>query len=315
MSIRFFEGYFPSHNQKSQVYYCHYTPDMPRAVVLIIHGMGSYAGRYDSFARMLCENGYAVYAYDLVGHGRSVSEGEIFGSFAEKDGDVTLVKDLETLTALVRRRFRQLPFFVFAHSLGSCIARAFASSHPNVFDGMLLSGAVKHFYFSFFKKRKLNKAIAKAGRTPSREVEALVMGDLVAPFLKEEGSWLTTDIAMLPQDDPYCGRAMCADAYGDMLKLISYISSDECLEATPRAMPILFLAGERDPLGGEALRELCDEMEEMEFSKVTLTVYPGEKHELLFSRAKDTVVRDVLAFLGEESDAVVLLRRQMREVL
>ncbi len=316
MSVRFGEGYFPSYNQISKVYYCHYTPDMPKGVVLLVHGMGSYSGSYESLARMLCENGYAVYAYDLLGHGKSVGEGETFGTFAAENGDIALVKDLETVTATVRRRFRQLPFFVFAHSLGSFIVRAFLASHKEVFDGVILSGTAKPMSFSFFKRLKLKKLLKKSGREYSSAVERVMLGSLVAPFLHEEGSWLTTCPENLPKksENPYIGHKMRADAYGDIFRLLEYISSDECLEETPRATPILFLAGERDPLGGVALAELVDAMDDRGFSKVGIRLYEGEKHELLGSLSHGKVIADILLFLNEEAEAVTAMRRQVREV-
>jgi len=315
MSIRFKEGYFPSYNQVSQIYYCHYTPDMPKGVVLLIHGMGSYSGCYKAFAELLCEQGYAVYAYDLLGHGRSVGEGECFGTFAEENGDVALVKDLETMTAIIRKRFRQLPFFVFAHSLGSFIVRAFLASHKEVFDGVILSGTAKPMSFSFFKRLKLKKLLKKSGREYSPAVERAMLGSLVAPFLKEEGSWLTTCPENLPkkEDDPYIGHKMRADAYGDIFRLLDYISGEECLDETPRATPILFLTGERDPLGGIDLDGLLDSMDDRGFSKVGMRLYEGEKHELLGSLSHEKVIADILVFLSEETEAVTLMRRQVRE--
>lgn len=315
MSMRFGEGYFPSFNKVSQVYYCHYTPDMPRGVVLLVHGMSSYAGAYRSFAERLCENGYAVYAYDLLGHGRTVGEGESFGTFAERDGDIALVKDLEAMTATVRRRFRQLPFFVYAHSLGSFIVRAFLASHRETFDGVVLSGTAKPMVFSFFKRWRLGRLFKKAGRTYSPAVERAMLGSLVSPFLNERGSWLTTDPDGLLKkgEDPYIGHKLKADAYGDIFKLLEYISSEECLDETPRATPILFLAGERDALGGRELVDLVDTMDERGFSKVAVRIYEGEKHELLVSLSRERVISDILAFLNEETDAVTAMRRQARE--
>lgn len=317
MTIRFNEGYFPSHNQTSQVYYCHYTPDMPKAVILLVHGMGSYATVYDGLARVLCENGYAVYAYDLVGHGRSVGDGEIFGSFSQEDGDVVLVKDMESMTGIIRKRFRQLPLFVYAHSLGSFIARAFAATHPDVFDGMVLSGTIEVTAFSYFKRRRLLKLVKKAGRSYSAEVEKLMLGKLIAPFRDEPGTWLTTspESFVARRDDPYLSHRMTADAYGDIYRLIDYISSDEWLEKMPHGTPILFQSGERDPLGGaRGIPSLAEEMLDDGFSKVTVKLYKGEKHELLSSLSHDTVVADLLSFMSEEADAVTAMRRQTREV-
>ena len=316
MAIRFGEGFFPSHNKVSKIYYCHYTPDMPKGVILLVHGMCGYAGNFDQLARTLCDNSYAVYAYDLAGHGRSVGEGEEFGTFAEENGDVVLVKDMEAMTAIIRRRFRLLPFFVFAHSLGSLITRAFAASHKDVFDGIVLSGTAKLMHFSALQRFFLNRRLKKAGRTYSPEVEKMIMGRLSSPFQKESGSWLTTNPDGMPKkgDNPYIGHKMKADGFGDMIRLLDYVSSDEWLEAMPRATPLLLMAGERDPLGGQELMGLVDTLDELEFSKVVLKLYEGEKHELLGSASHEKVVGDLIHFLNEESDAVTAMRRQTREV-
>jgi len=45
--------------------------DVPRAVVQLIHGMAEHSGRYERLALALTSAGYAVYAQDLPGHGRT----------------------------------------------------------------------------------------------------------------------------------------------------------------------------------------------------------------------------------------------------
>ena len=220
------------------------------------------------------------------------------------------------MATIVRRRFRQLPFFAFGHSLGSFIVRAFMATHQDVFDGVILSGTAKPMSFSFFKRRRLEKLCQKAGREYSPKVEDLMMGSLIKPFLNEKGSWLTTlpETLLKKEENPYVGHKMKADAYRDIYRLLDFISSDEWVEAMPRATPILMMAGERDPLGGKDLMALDDLLDDCEFSKVSLKLYAGEKHELLGSLSHESVVADILAFLNEETEAVTTMRRQMREV-
>eukprot|EP01031_Cornospumella_fuschlensis_P048908 gene48908-59884_t len=43
----------------------------PRAMVLIVHGLGEHAMRYDHVATQLMEWGFAVRSYDQRGHGES----------------------------------------------------------------------------------------------------------------------------------------------------------------------------------------------------------------------------------------------------
>ena len=50
--------------------------EMPlRGVVIIVHGLGEHAGRYDHVARRLNQWGYAVRGYDQCGHGESAGRG------------------------------------------------------------------------------------------------------------------------------------------------------------------------------------------------------------------------------------------------
>ena len=47
-------------------------PGVPlRGVVIVVHGLGEHAGRYEHVARQLNEWGFAVRGYDQCGHGES----------------------------------------------------------------------------------------------------------------------------------------------------------------------------------------------------------------------------------------------------
>lgn len=304
------EGYFPSANKQDEIYYCMMIPPtVPSGVVVVNHGMKSYSGCYRAFAEFLCDNGFAVVLYDMAGHGKSVKEGGLFGSFAPADGDVVLIKDLDTLVGLVRKRYRHLPLFVYGHSLGSFVARAYIASHKEAFDGAIFSGTAERMRFSFFQKRKLKKLCAKAGRAYSKEVEDYMIGDFACQF-PEEGSWLTTDPAQFAAfaEDPLCGNPMCADAYYDMFRLMEYISSDEWVEEAPKGLSMLFQAGERDPLGGQNLTDLCEALCDKGATDVSLALYKGEKHETLGSLSDEAVKRDILAFLKDKAKDVTALR-------
>ena len=66
----------------------------PRAVVQIAHGMAEHGGRYARLAGALTAAGYAVYADDHRGHGRTAGTVEDLGFFAESDGWAKCVADL-----------------------------------------------------------------------------------------------------------------------------------------------------------------------------------------------------------------------------
>ncbi|ALG83989.1 alpha/beta hydrolase [Gordonia phthalatica] len=101
-------------------------------VVVLAHGLGEHAGRYHHVAQRLTDAGYTVVAPDHAGHGRS--EGKRLG--------VTDFSDFTTdLDTIIRNTDRSGgPTFLLGHSMGGAIALKYALDHPEVLDGLILSG-------------------------------------------------------------------------------------------------------------------------------------------------------------------------------
>jgi len=104
-------------------------------VLVIVHGLAEHSGRYQHVAEYFVERGYAVYALDHRGHGRS--EGE--RAYVDRFGD--LVTDLGTFVELVRQQEPECGVFLIGHSMGGTIAALFAEEHGDVLRGLILSGA------------------------------------------------------------------------------------------------------------------------------------------------------------------------------
>ena len=65
------EGYLKS-NRETDIYYQYWLPnEEPKAVLLIAHGLAEHSGRYMNLVNHFVPNGYAVYAIDHFGHGKS----------------------------------------------------------------------------------------------------------------------------------------------------------------------------------------------------------------------------------------------------
>ncbi|MGV3569411.1 MAG: alpha/beta hydrolase [Ramlibacter sp.] len=105
----------------------------PRGKVLIVHGLGEHAGRYDHVARRLNAWGFVVRGYDHHGHGDSD------GKRGALPHATRLVDDLADLADSARRRHPELPLLLLGHSLGGLVA-ASAVAHGKVqVDGLVLS--------------------------------------------------------------------------------------------------------------------------------------------------------------------------------
>jgi alpha-beta hydrolase superfamily lysophospholipase len=117
----------------------------PRAVVLIVHGLGEHASRYDHVARQLLDWGFAVRAYDQRGHGES---GGVRGGLSS---DALLLEDLAEVVDDTRSRAARLPrangageagplpLILLGHSLGGLVAGRFVSLKLRPVDGLVMS--------------------------------------------------------------------------------------------------------------------------------------------------------------------------------
>ncbi len=118
----------------------------PRGVVLIVHGLGEHAGRYDHVARQLLEWGFAVRAYDQRGHGES---GGLRGGLT---GNAQLLEDLAEVVDDTRDRAlrlprgaatasgaQPLPLILLGHSLGGLVVGRFVSLKIRPVQGLVMS--------------------------------------------------------------------------------------------------------------------------------------------------------------------------------
>jgi lysophospholipase len=107
----------------------------PKAVVLLVHGLGEHSGRYAHVAASLVDAGYAVHALDHRGHGKSDGKRVFVKSYDE------FQRDLVQFRGLVEERHAGLPLVVLGHSMGGNLAVGHALDHQGGLRGLALSGA------------------------------------------------------------------------------------------------------------------------------------------------------------------------------
>src|SRR5215208_6183994 len=109
----------------------------PRSVVLIAHGYGEHAGRYEHVAQRLVDDlGAAVYAPDHRGHGRT---GGATGLV--EDGEA-ITSDLHDISDAARAEHPGLPVVLIGHSMGGLIATRYAQRFGEELTALVLSGPV-----------------------------------------------------------------------------------------------------------------------------------------------------------------------------
>jgi alpha-beta hydrolase superfamily lysophospholipase len=120
--------------QRVRLRYLSWRVRAPRAALLVVHGLGDHAARYDEFAIRAAERGLSTWAFDLRGHGRSEGPRVYAESFEE------LIADLLAFRGLVRAAVAEdVPLLLFGHSMGGLIAIRTLQASPRAFSAAVIS--------------------------------------------------------------------------------------------------------------------------------------------------------------------------------
>lgn len=121
--------------------------EVPRGMVLLVHGLGEHAGRYTHVAEQLNRWGFAVRGYDQCGHGESD------GARGSLPTDTRLLDDLADLVDSTRARLPAgTPLILLGHSMGGLVAGRFVSLALRPVDGLILSSPALDPGLSAFQK-------------------------------------------------------------------------------------------------------------------------------------------------------------------
>jgi alpha-beta hydrolase superfamily lysophospholipase len=123
-------------------------PGVPlRGVVIVVHGLGEHAGRYELVARQLNEWGFAVRGYDQCGHGESG------GPRGGIPTDTRLLDDLADIVDSTRLRMsKKTPLILLGHSMGGLVVGRFVSLAIRPVDALIMSSPALDPGLSSFQK-------------------------------------------------------------------------------------------------------------------------------------------------------------------
>lgn len=290
----------------------------PRAVLQIAHGMAEHASRYAPFAEACAAAGIAVYAHDHRGHGGSIAETAPRGHFADRDGWDKVLGDLERVHRRVRTVHPDAPIFLFGHSMGSFIARAFLLRSGDALAGAIISATGWRtgplgVALRWCARREVRK---HGARTPSRLMTKLVFGTFNIQFAPTRTGfdWLSRDPVEVDRyvADPLCGFDCTGKLWEDLLDGVYALEreEDEGARLSP-TLPLLFIAGSRDPtsIGGIGNRQVAERYRRAGNPTVAEKRYPGARHELLNETNRDEVWRDLLQWIDAQLAARALMMR------
>ncbi len=288
----------PSSNGKDDINGYRWMPEQePVASLQIVHGMTEHILRYSEFAEYLNTRGIAVYGHDHIGHGGTSEEK---GFFAESDGASKLVEDVHRVNTKMRDDLPGIPHLIMGHGMGSFVTRRFLTIYGNDMDGAIIMGTGNQPAYQVSVGRfYANSLLKKHGaHYRSEKLNGMVMGAYDKKFKEPDlpNKWLCSNPESLKayEADPLCGFTFTVSAYRDMFDLIHGLVKCEGLENMPKDLPIIFVSGDQDPVGGfgKGVRKAKENLEKVGL-KPDMKLYPGMRHEILNEFGKDEVFRDL----------------------
>ncbi len=288
---------------KTKLYYFEATGNKTCGSILILHGMAEHHSRYLDFISALINEHFDVYIYDHRGHGTDKNPSEL-GYVSEKNGNLLLVEDARHVCRYIKENRPDQKLAVFGHSMGSLILRCLLPIYDEMDCAIISSSTMPPV------------AVSKAGVFLAGVLSLLQGPKTRSPFLQKvmfggkaytslctrtTYDWLTRNNDIIDNyiRDSYCGFICSTSFYGDLAKLSAEAASKKQIAKTRKDLPILFLAGGNDPVGGygSQIIHLQQLFSKLGFFKTELTIYPEDRHEILNELNADEVYRDIFAWL------------------
>lgn len=298
-------GKFPSASGLCYVHFYIYTPENPKAVLMLSHGKSEYLERYEGFAKFLCDNGIALCGNDHIGHGKSVSDEDMHGYFGKERGYINMVRDLHRMRRVADKKFPVIPKILMGHSMGSFLARIYLAKYPeDKWNAALIMGTAGSMPGSpiFSKMIDVLEKINGSERPQewSEKLFAQIYGIRVENK-RTPNDWLSRDPENVDRfnDDPLCQYPFTMAGFRDLMDAMLFCNSAPIIENTPTDMPIMFMSGSMDPIGeyGSGVQKAIDKYVN-HGCNVSVHIYNDARHELLFELNRDEVMNDILEFIS-----------------
>lgn len=295
---------FDSLDGKHKLHGVRYSPEegqSVRCIVQIVHGMAEYVERYEEFAAFLTEKGFVVTGEDHLGHGKSVGKKGKQGYFCEEDPATALVENVHQLRILTRKRYRNVPYVLMGHSMGSFITRNYMFCHGKGLAGVVIMGTGMEPPATV-KLAKAAAAVQKllcGGGHTSRLIHRLAFGAynkrIEQP--RTDFDWLSRDKSRVNEyiADPQCGFVFTVNGFEALFELISRLYRRENLAHIPKELPVYMVSGTADPVGGYGIgvQKAYRSLKEAGLRHVELKLYRGGRHELLNETNREEVMGDI----------------------
>lgn len=271
----------------------------PRGVVILVHGMCEYIGRYDDFAKYLNSNGYYVIGMDNRSFG--ATDADARGKGYEGMFEDT-VDDIKQELDIAKERWNTDNIMVIGHSYGSFLTQRFIEKYHDFVKGAILCGsALQDGIVLKVGSTIANKKFKKDPDGKGKIFAKLTFESYDKKLKDGLNGWINRDMAAVEayNADEKC-NFMCANSF--------YKSMFDGLKTTnkergrvPSDFKLMIASGTADGVGGYG--KLVRKLAKAYKSKCGLTpkvkLYEGGRHEILNEINKGEVYEDFLNFVDD----------------
>ena len=262
-----------------QIYWQGWLPDGdPTGVVVLVHGYAEHSGRYLHVAQRLVSAGYASYAVDHFGHGKSE------GPRANVNRMSEVVADIDRVVRIAAAQHPGLPVFLVGHSMGGLLTLDYVTKTSTgsryALTGVAVSAAAIDISIASGPERLLAKVLSKF-------VPNLAVTPLDSTMVSRDAQ-VVADYDSDPLN--YHGRIKARTG-------AETIATAEKVRArlTESDLPILIMHGSGDKGAAVSGSKLL--AEKASSKDVTLKLYDGLYHEVFNEPERDIVLGDLVDWL------------------
>ncbi len=267
-----------------QLYYQSWHPEQSAlANVAIAHGLGGHSGQFQNAVDALVPEGYAVYALDFRGHGRSPGQRGYIEAWSEFRSDVA------ALLRVVQEEHPGSARFLWGHSLGGTIALDYALRSPGELQGLILTAPALGEINLSPVKLAIGQVLSRV--FPRFSLKVGIRHDLCAQ---------DASICAAYDLDPLRHEYGSARLATEFFTTVSWISA----HAADLQVPLLLMHGGADqitlPEGSRAF------FEQVMFADKQYLQYPGNFHDLHVDINYHEVMRDIQHWIEKHVSPLVL---------
>jgi len=253
-------------------------PDVqPRAIVVLVHGVGEHSGRYMNFVSPAISNQFGVYSYDHRGHGNSEGQRGHIKAWSDYRND------LHTFVSMVKKTHPDCPIFLMGHSMGALVTLDYIVSEAQSFAGLILSGTPIE---------------PKSAVSPFLVFLAKALSNIYPRFslkLGLDAQVISRDPAVVKAylADPLVHQQASARWGTEILKTVELIKS----KASNIHLPVLFVHGEDDQLNGvEGVKQFFNQVPANDKQLLT---FEHVRHEPINDTEHKKITGPVIQWLSE----------------